>query len=278
MSRLLDLAASQGKLDELAAQVDAARKAVPGWTAGDVLRALIDCRLGRYDQATAAVRRFLDQTKDEALSSTIYWVIGAELEDHAPTRELAVTAYEASLDRDGDDPYNRLDFDNGPAKRLVNLYRARSTARRRTPRLARLRQGRHVSLTPTTRPATSSRCGCSALGTAAAKLHELGFAADAVSFYSQSLALAREIPAGAPNVQRQYRGNGPPVSRRPDPRPRGLEARRHGGRLDPSALGLQGSRIPEFPIPEGRIRKARPEADRQGCDQSQGRSRTRSST
>ena len=36
VSRLLDLAASQGKLDELSAQVDAARKAMPHWTAGDV--------------------------------------------------------------------------------------------------------------------------------------------------------------------------------------------------------------------------------------------------
>ena len=62
---VLDLAASQGKLDELAAQVDAARKTMPGWTAGDMIRALIDCRLGRFDQAAAAVRRFLDQTKDD---------------------------------------------------------------------------------------------------------------------------------------------------------------------------------------------------------------------
>ena len=42
-----------------------------------------------------------------------------------------------------------------------------------------------------------------ALGSAAAKLLELGFAADAVSLYNQSLAMAREIPPNAP----RYFGN-----------------------------------------------------------------------
>src|SRR5262249_19397387 len=39
VSRLLDLAASQGRLDELAAEVDAAGKTLPGWSAGTALRA-----------------------------------------------------------------------------------------------------------------------------------------------------------------------------------------------------------------------------------------------
>ena len=122
LTRLLDLAAKQAKLDELALGVDAALKETPGWTAGTVIRALIDCRLGRYDQAANRVRRFLDQAKDEGLDNAVYWVVGAELENHGQTRDLAVTAYEASLGQHGNNPYNQLDFDNGPAKRLVNLY------------------------------------------------------------------------------------------------------------------------------------------------------------
>ena len=50
------------------------------------------------------------------------------------------------------------------------------------------------------------------LGTAAAQLLELGFAADAVTLYSESLAVARDIPTGAPNyigdpegMAKQYR-------------------------------------------------------------------------
>ena len=53
VSRMLDMAASQGRLEELSAQVDAIRKALPNWTAGDVVRAMVDCRLGRFDQAQA---------------------------------------------------------------------------------------------------------------------------------------------------------------------------------------------------------------------------------
>ena len=63
VSQLLDLAASQGKLDELAAQVDAARKEMPAWKAGTVLAALVDSRLGRADQAQALIRQFLAETR-----------------------------------------------------------------------------------------------------------------------------------------------------------------------------------------------------------------------
>ena len=202
VSRLLDLASSQGKLDDLAALVDAARKSMPDWKAGDVNRALIDCRLGRDDHAEALVRRFLSQTKDDVLSNSVFWVIGAELEDHGPTRDLALTAYETSLHRNTDDPYSRLNYDNGPAKRLVNLYE----------REKRVDDARRV-LVDFARGDASSYSGypdgyieqmkMNALGSAAAKLHELGFAADAVAFYNQSLGLSREIPPGSPT----YFGN-----------------------------------------------------------------------
>ena len=266
MSRLLDLAAGQGKLDELAGQVDAVRKAVPGWAAGDMLRAMIDCRLSRHDQAMAAVRRFLDQAKDEALSSTIYWVIGAELEDHGPTRELAVTAYEASLDGDGNDPYNRLNFDSGPAKRLVNLYE----------RDRRLVDARRVLLDFAKGDASAygnypagyiEQMRMSALGTAAAKLHELGFAADAVSLYSQSLALAREIPAGAPTyygntegMVRQYRDG---LTRALDDlRPEDMAAGLIGLL---SASGISDSRIPDSRRPDsGKPDSGRPDSNKAG--------------
>ena len=122
VSKMLDMAASQGRLEELSAQVDAVRKALPNWTAGDVVRALVDCRLGRFDQSQAVVRRFLDQTKDEPLSTNVFGAIGGEFEDHAQTRDLALDLYEASIYRIADGPYYRLNFNEGPAKRLVAIY------------------------------------------------------------------------------------------------------------------------------------------------------------
>ena len=179
-------------------------KSIPGWTAGTMLRALIECRLGRYDQAQAIVRRLLDPTRDEPLATGLFWVIGAELEDHGPTRELAVTAYEASLNRGSDDdPYNRLQYDNGPAKRLVTIY-ARDNrledARRVLVDFARVNDLASSNNYPT---GYIEQMKMSALGSAAAKLHELGFAADAVALYNQSLALSREIPPNGP----MYYGN-----------------------------------------------------------------------
>ncbi|MFI5456257.1 MAG: DUF1583 domain-containing protein [Isosphaerales bacterium] len=213
VSRLLDLAAGLGKLDELAAEIDQARKSIPGWTAGAMVRALIDCRLGRYEQAQAMVRRLLEQTKDEPLSNGIFWVIGAELDDHGPTRELAVTAYEASLSRVSDnDPYFRLNYDNGPAKRLVTIY-ARDNrledARRVLIDFASVNDFASYNNYPA---GYIEQMRMSALGSAAAKLHELGFTADAVALYSQSLTLSREIPPDGSNyvgnsegMLRQYR-------------------------------------------------------------------------
>ena len=122
VSRFLDQAASQGKLDELAAEVENTRKELADWTAGNVLEALIDCRRGHYDEAQRRIRQFLDQSKDDYLSTYVYWCIGEELENHARARDLAVTAYESALNRPSEDPYSRLNFDSGPAKRLVTLY------------------------------------------------------------------------------------------------------------------------------------------------------------
>ncbi len=52
-----------------------------GWKAGIVFKALIDCRLGRHEQAQTQIRQFLAQPKDESIPSDVYWLIGSELEE-----------------------------------------------------------------------------------------------------------------------------------------------------------------------------------------------------
>ena len=122
LSRLFDLSASQGKLDDLAARVEAARKEIPGWKAGGVFKALIDCRLGRLGEAQSELRQFLAQPKDDSIPSDVYWLIGSELENHATTHDLAVTAYETGAKPAALNQNSRLDFEYGPAKRLVSIY------------------------------------------------------------------------------------------------------------------------------------------------------------
>ena len=200
LSRLLDLAAGQGKLDDLAAQVGAARKAVPEWTAGDAIEAAIACRLGRIDQTRTCLRRFVDETKDQSVSTNVLWVIGAELESHGETRDLAINLYQTALERPTDDPYTRFSLENGPAGRLVALY----------ARENRLEDARRVLLDSFAKGDFSSsnviyadgyieQIKMQGLGSAAAKLREMGFPADAIALYGESLAVARTIPSEASN-------------------------------------------------------------------------------
>ncbi len=211
VSRLLDLATSQGKLDDLAAEIDRVRKTLPGWTAGGLLRTLIDCRLGRHDQAAAAVRKFLAESKDDTVPMNVYWVVAAELENQGPLRDLAVTAYETCLSREGDDPYSRMNYDNGPAKRLVALYerdKRMDDARRVLIQFSKIDESKYGNYVG----GYVEQLKVAALGQAAVKLHELGFAADAVTLYNQAVIAASEIPPGSPNyignadgMVRQYR-------------------------------------------------------------------------
>ena len=201
VSQLLDLALSQGKLDELATQIEAARKEMPAWKAGTVLAALVESRFGRADRAQTLVRQFFAESKDEPLTSNVFWVIGLELENHALTRDLAVEAYEKSLKIDDDDMNNRRNF-GGPAKRLVTLF----------SRDNRLEDARRVilefassdkSLNQGYNEEYVQQMKMQWLGLAADQLRQLGFTADAVPLYSQSAAIAREIGPNAPN----YIGN-----------------------------------------------------------------------
>jgi len=210
VSRFLDQAASQGKLDELAAEVENARKEMPDWTVGNVLAALIDCRRGRYGEAQKLVRQFLEQSKGEYLSTYVYWCIGEELETHARARDLAVTVYATALDRPSDDPYSRLDFDNGPARRLVTLYEREN--RPEDARRVLVNFANFDDFSYSYDVDYQQQMRMRGLGSAASKLNELGFQADAIALYSESLAIASQLTPNGPNyfgnrdgMIRQYR-------------------------------------------------------------------------
>ncbi len=211
LSRLLDMAGSQGRLEELGARIDAARKAVPGWTAGPVMRALIDLRLGRHDQARSAIRQFLETSKNESIPTVVFGVIGAELEGHTTTRDLAIATYETGISREADDPSTISRLGYGPANRLVTLYTREN--RREDARRILLGSGKPGNTNGVIYPeGYLEQMRMQSLGTAAAQLLELGFAADAVALYSESLNVAREITPDGSNyignlkmLTRQYR-------------------------------------------------------------------------
>ena len=100
VTRFLDLAAGQGRLEELASQVDAAQKTDPTWPLADAILALAHLRAGNFDEARSRTIKVFDHFQtdqaDAAAAPSLYalWTMGRELEKHSMTRDLALTAYE----------------------------------------------------------------------------------------------------------------------------------------------------------------------------------------
>ncbi len=155
------------------------------------MRALVDGRLGRFDRASALIKGFLEETKDEFIYPSVFATIGSELEDHSATRELALAVYEASIYNENTSSYSRFDFDNGCVSRLVAIYM----------RDERPEDARRILLDFINDADASSvydqeyaqQMRLQGLHTVAGKLAELGFVADAINCYGEALALDREI-------------------------------------------------------------------------------------
>ncbi len=198
-SMILDTAASHGQLEQLRSQVEAARKTIPAWTAGEILGALLDCRLGRLDQARRGLQPLLEKKVDQAIQSNVYWIVGEELENHSATRDLAYTLYEAALNRTDDDPYSRLQFNYGPLSKLANLYERDhriEDLRRLLLNFAKIEESAGSTIGY---PVDYLRqLKIQGLGMAADKLLELGFAADAVFLYNQAIGLSTAMAPDAP--------------------------------------------------------------------------------
>ena len=189
------------------ARVEVARKDTPGWKAGGVIKALIECRLGRLEPAREELGQLFARSKDDWASSNVYWIVGSELENYATTRDLAVTAYEIGAKLAAESQNSRIDFDYGPAKRLVSMY----------VRDNRVEDARKILISV---PKNENSMGypdgyfeqmrMQSLGSAAGELLKLGFfAADAVTLYNQV-----DCPGpGNPCRQSQlHRQSGSPVT------------------------------------------------------------------
>lgn len=59
-SRVISLAARQGRLDDLSRRIDAALRSQPAWRGGVAARAVVDARLNRVGEARAALQQILD--------------------------------------------------------------------------------------------------------------------------------------------------------------------------------------------------------------------------
>ena len=201
-TRLLDLADSRGQLDDLAAAVESARKSRSGWPAADFYRAMIACRAGRYDEARALVRKLADpKTRDDSLMSSIYpffafMAVGGELEAHPATTDDAIVLYEWATSLPYSPTFVRYGLEQHPISRLIRLHE----------RAGRIDDVRRVALAfarnpgPSTGPEELNRQSrIYSLREMARKLADLGYAADALTLYSEALPLAEQIRPDSSN-------------------------------------------------------------------------------
>ncbi len=148
-------------------------------------------------------------------------------------------AYETSAKGSADDNNSRLDFEYGPAKRLVSMYardKRLEDARKILVELPKRRDNRVEYHLP---DGYLEQIRMQRLGSAAGELLKLGFAADAAVLYNESIALAKDIPADSPNyignrdgLVRQHRDG---LTRGA----RGAQARRPGGESHPNDRRLR---------------------------------------
>lgn len=203
--RLLDVAASQGKLDELTEQVLAARKQHPDWVVGDALLALIRSRTGHHDDLRELVRRLIDRFENDknttGASYTTYacWTMGLELESHPATRDLAIMLYECACRQ----PYAYVQYylatDRTLIQCLVDLCVAEGC--KADARRALIEHGRLKKLPNGMREELANLLRMKALADSAQRLVALGFAADAVSLYGEAMALAEVVDTSTPALR-----------------------------------------------------------------------------
>ena len=123
VTRLLTIAASQKKLDELANDVVAAQTNVKNWDGGIALQALIDMRRGYTDQAVPALESLLPKAQTSSATYVVLWEIGQELMEHTSGVDLAIRYLEAAMLTP--DSISFSGFQWSPMKPLLVLYQQR---------------------------------------------------------------------------------------------------------------------------------------------------------
>ena len=201
VSKLIQVAAKQGKLDGLAKDVDDLVARAPDWEGGKLLSAVLDAKRNRPEEARRKVEALIKSHDDnnDPIPSTPAWLMGEELEDYGPTRDVALALYEGTTKPGVDDGNNLNGYQYSPAKRLLDLYKKegrKDDARALVAKLAKKKSnprygGQYAALQDLQN-----------LTALAAELVSLGQPADAVKMYSAVLGDADGLSQAV-----QYQGS-----------------------------------------------------------------------
>ena len=197
-TRLLEAAARQDKIDELAAAVEQAVARQPQWSAGKALLVWLRVRQGRADLG----RRILDDllnSLSRSLELFDYYalvVVGQELKDDPGGEPLAVAVYERML-KSARNPwgYTAASFPSSPLHHLARLYQRAgriADARDLLLRAAAFYRSMNTLMRGSISPVLASRKlahqnGCASF------LQEIGDPVDATRVYNEVLGSAEDI-------------------------------------------------------------------------------------
>jgi tetratricopeptide (TPR) repeat protein len=180
VTRLMEGATKQNKIDVLAKEIDEGLKRFPEWSGGRAIKAVILIRKGKVDEAKAALEELL--AKDKEMPANARMIVGQELDGVKPLREIELKLYEGAIDEEN----NGMEYQWGPAKRLVTLYHQAgkdAEAREMVLKYARKPSDRNYGN-------NQAYAGYQRMTNAIAfgqQMMELGYPADAVRFYEEIL-------------------------------------------------------------------------------------------
>ncbi len=181
VTRLLEGATKQNKFDLLAKEIDEGLKRFPEWSGGRAIKAIIQVRQGKVEEAKAALEDLLAKEKD--MPSAARMIVGQELDGVKPLADLELKLYEGAVANDD----SGIEYQWGPAKRLVTLYHQAgkdAEARELVLKYARKPSDRNYG------PGNQAYAGYQRMTNAIAfaqQMMELGYPADAVRFYEEIL-------------------------------------------------------------------------------------------
>jgi tetratricopeptide (TPR) repeat protein len=183
VSRLLELAEAQDKLDELLGEVQGQLEKTPDWVSGQSLVALIEVRRGNPDKARLIIEKFLADG-DTPIPSHACIVIGQELESEKSFRPIVIKMYERAMQDVTPQPSLMSEYRHGPGKRLVAIYREEGRvedARKLLLRLAARKPSEHFD------PSLAAYQRISSVVPIGEELRGLGFPMDAYRIYRDLL-------------------------------------------------------------------------------------------
>lgn len=190
-TRVLDIATSQKKLDQLADDISAAIKKMPSWSGGKALLAIIGLRQGKVAEAKTTFEAMLPLFGKQTGNNQYYVAytlreIGQELMSHDSCADLAIQYFQASIATQGDS--NEFQYTAG--KPLLELLKKRG---RKDEARQVLINGMTINNVNQNNPGYDAYRRIASAVSVGKEFQDLGFPTDAIKIYQKALSNTEDL-------------------------------------------------------------------------------------